>query len=329
LCAELNINWHSIHYLKFQHPVYAPIKYVLQAVHTLALLIRERPCLVFVQDPPIFASLFVYIYSMLTFSHARFIVDAHTGALAHPWWKPFRGLQKYIYRRALTVITTNQARTDLVRNWGANSIVLADPPARLPSGEAAQLGQSFNILLVNTFSRDEPLPAALEAVENMSGVHLYVTGDVNKADPALIKMAPENVTFTGFLPDDDYLKLMRGVQAVMILTDQDFTMQSGAIEATSLGKPMIMSDLSFLREYFNKGVVYVDNSSQAIQQGILKMQKARDGLEEEILLLQREHRLKWAKECADLVSFIENNLSTDYSPVRKGEAEQDDHQPQT
>jgi glycosyltransferase involved in cell wall biosynthesis len=320
LCAELNISWHSIHYLKFQRPVYAPIKYALQAVHTLALLLRERPHLVFVQDPPIFASLFVYFYSILTSRQAHFIVDAHTGALAHPWWEPFRGLQRYIYRRALTVITTNQARTDLVRNWGADSIVLADPPASLPSGEAARLGQSFNIVLVNSFSRDEPLPAALEAVRTMSGVHLYVTGDANKADPDLLETAPDNVTFTGFLPDDEYLKLMRGVHAVMILTNEDFTMQSGAIEATSLGKPMIMSDLSFLREYFNRGTVYVENSSQAIQQGILKMQEKRATLEEEMLLLQREHRLKWAEEFAGLIRFIENRLSTSFFPVqdRKG-----------
>jgi hypothetical protein len=301
----------------------------MQAVHTLALLLKERPCLVFVQDPPIFASLSVYIYSVLTLGEAGFVVDAHTGALAHPWWKPFRGLQKYLYRRALTVITTNQARTDSVSSWGANSIVLADPPARLPSGEAAQLGQSFNIMLVNTFSRDEPLPAALEAVRNMPNVHLYVTGDVNKADPVLLETAPENATFTGFLPDDDYLALMRGVQAVMILTDQDNTMQSGAVEATSLGKPMIMSDLSFLRGYFSRGAIYVKNSSQSVQTGILKMQEERERLGQEILLLQREHQQMWAEECEHLINVIENSSPTGCPLAQTGKGRKNDHQPQT
>jgi glycosyltransferase involved in cell wall biosynthesis len=304
LCAELNIKWHSVHFLKFQRPAFAPAKYILQAVSTLALLLREHPRLVFVQDPPIFASLVVYIYTVLLLRRVNFIVDAHTGALLHPWWKPFRGLQKYLYRRALTVITTNQTLTDRVKSWGANSMVLVDPPAKLTAGEAMELGKSFNIMLVNTFSIDEPLPAALEGVADLPNVHLFVTGDLNKADPNLLKLAPPNVTFTGFLSDQDYLKLMKGVQAVMVLTDEDFTLQSGAIEATALGKPILISDLSFLRDCFNHGTIHVSNTPAGIRQGIIQLQSDIDRLANEILELRCAHQEKWHQESQQLRQLV-------------------------
>ncbi|HID07236.1 MAG TPA: glycosyltransferase [Armatimonadetes bacterium] len=304
LSAELGIHSHLIHYLKFQRPVYAPFKYVLQALHTLVLLLKERPRIVFVQDPPIFASLVVYVYTSLTFGQARFIVDAHTGALLHPCWKSFQRLQKFVYCRALTVITTNRTLTELVRSWGADSITLAGPPINIPPGEAMQLSKAFNLVLINTFSPDEPLSVVLEAVADMPDVHLYITGDVNKAFRSLLERAPDNVTFTGFLPDDDYLKLLRGADAIMVLTERDFTLQLGGMEAVALGKPILTSDQSFLREYFDRGTVHVPNTPDGVRQGIIQLQKDLGRLSEEILDLRRAHQKEWSTKSQQLREFM-------------------------
>lgn len=305
LAAELDMYSHLIHYLKFQRPVYAPFKYVLQTLHTLVLLLKERPCIVFVQDPPVFASLIVYLYTRLTFGQARFIVDAHTGALLHPCWKPFRWLQKLIYRRALTVITTNRTLTELVRSWGADSTALAGPPINTPPGEAMPLDdKAFNLVLVNTFSPDEPLSIALKAVANTPDVHLYVTGDVGKAPSSLLEAAPANVTFTGFLPDDDYLKLLRGADAIMVLTDKDFTLQLGGMEAIAVGKPIITSNLSFLRDYFSQGTVHVPNTSDGIRQGIIRAHHNLAGLSEEIVRLRRIHEEEWRVQSQRLRQLV-------------------------
>ena len=293
LAAELDMQPYLIHHLKFQRPVYAPFKYVLQVLHTLVLLLKERPRIVVVQDPPIFASLTVCIYTVLVFGQARFIVDAHTGALLHPWWKPFQGLLKFIYRRALTVITTNRTLTELVRSWGADSMALAGPPITIPPGEAMVLGEAFNLALINTFSPDEPLAVVLEAVADRPDLHLYVTGDVGKAPSSLVKSAPANVTFTGFLSDDDYLRLLRGADAIMALTNRDFTLQLGGMEAVAVGKPIITSDLSFLREYFDQGTVHVPNTADGVRQGIIRMQKNIARLSTEILRLRRAHQEEW------------------------------------
>jgi len=304
LAIELGMDLHLIHYLKFQRPAYASLKYVLQAVSTLVLLLKERPAIVFVQDPPIFASLVVYLYTVLTFGQARFVVDAHTGALLHPWWKPFRGLQKFIYRRALTIITTNRMLTECVRSWGADSMALAGPPIHIPPGEAMSLSEAFNLVLVNTFSPDEPLSVALEAVAGSPDVHLYVTGDVGKAPACLLEAAPANVTFTGFLSDDDYLRLLRGADAIMVLTDDDFTLQLGGMEAVAVGKPIITSALSFLREYFNHGTVHVPNTPDGIREGIVELQKDITRLSAGILRLRRVHQEEWITNSQQLRELV-------------------------
>jgi glycosyltransferase involved in cell wall biosynthesis len=87
------------------------------------------------------------------------------------------------------------------------------------------------------------------------------------------------VKFTGFLPDEEYLGLLRGVQAIMVLTTNNHTMQRGACEAVSLGKPIITSDWPVLRSYFNKGTIHVDNSYHGIKEGILEMREKREFLE--------------------------------------------------
>jgi glycosyltransferase involved in cell wall biosynthesis len=304
LAEELGMDLRLIHYLKFQRPFYAPFKYALQALHTVLLLLKERPRIVFVQDPPIFASLAVYIYTVLVFGQAQFVVDAHTGAFLHPYWKPFRWLQKWLYRRALVVITTNRTLTERVLSWRAEGVALAGPPLELPPGKAASLGDEFNVVLINSFSVDEPLDDALEGAARLPDVHLYVTGDVRKATSSLLEKKPPNVTFTGFLPDQQYLELLRGTDAIMSLTSEDHTLQLGGLEAVAVGKPLITSDVSFLREHFNQGTVHVSNDPNGVSQGIAQVQRDFGRLSQEMVALRHAHQQEWLSTSQHLRNLI-------------------------
>jgi glycosyltransferase involved in cell wall biosynthesis len=273
-------------------------------------LIAERPRIVFVQDPPIFASFSVYLYSLLArvlFGRAYktgFVIDAHTGAFLHPWWKPFRWLQKLVYRRALAVIATNRTLAEVVQSWQANGIALAGPPIEIPPGDAVDLGEGFNLVLINSFSEDEPLAEVIEAVADQPDVHLYVTGNVRKAPAGMVEAKPDNVTFTGFLPDKDYLELLRGADAVMALTYEDYTLQLGGMEAVAAGKPLITSDLSFLREYFSLGTVHVPNHASGVRTGIRQMQQNCASLQKEVADLQRLHKEDWLTKSQQLRELV-------------------------
>jgi glycosyltransferase involved in cell wall biosynthesis len=151
----------------------------------------------------------------------------------------------------------------------------------------------FNLVLVNSFSQDEPFHLALEAVANLTDVHLYVTGDTEKLNPAIQKKAPPNVTFTGFLAEEKYLELLRGADAVMVLTVEDFTLQLGGMEAVAVGKPLIVSDFEFLRDYFSKGSVFTPNTAHGIENSIIRLKHNIENLSSEILELRKDHQTNW------------------------------------
>src|SRR5918911_236715 len=66
LAQHLGIRSFFVHFLAFQRPWVAPLKYPLQAVMTLGLLLRERPAVVLAQNPPPLAPLVAALYAGAT-----------------------------------------------------------------------------------------------------------------------------------------------------------------------------------------------------------------------------------------------------------------------
>jgi glycosyltransferase involved in cell wall biosynthesis len=272
-------------------PYLAPLRYVVQAFLTLIILFRERPRAVFVQNPPIFAPLLAWIYCALTGS--GLIIDSHTDALQSRIWKWSLPLHRFLSRRALTTIVTNDYLSQTVAQWGARTQIIVDVPSDLPTGRPYPTGYPFNIAMISSFAPDEPLDEVIEVACSLPEVGFYVTGDPVQGFKRLPASLPPNLRLTGFLPDDEYYGLLRSVQAVMALTTEDHTMQRGACEAVWLSQPIITSDWPLLRQAFHKGTIHVDNTVEGIRSGVLQMRARYPQLASEILLLQEERRRQW------------------------------------
>jgi glycosyltransferase involved in cell wall biosynthesis len=305
IADQFGAKLYLVHSLK-RRSYLAPLRYLLQAIKTWAILVREKPKVVFVQDPPIFAPLIVYLYASLW--RANYIIDAHTTALLAPVWQWSMPLHGFLSRRAIATIVTNEYLENIVKNWGAKSFIIADIPGNFPQGQPYPLNGKFSVAVINTFAPDEPIGEVLKAASTLPEVQFYITGDPIRARKTFLQEHPHNVKFTGFLPDAEYLGLLRGVQAIMVLTTRDHTMQRGACEAVSLGKPIITSNWPLLRHYFNKGTVHVDNSCQGIRDGVVKMQSQRETLGKEILVLQQERRVEWVEKHRALSQLIQSSL---------------------
>ena len=307
LARELQVGMYFIHYLKFQVPLYAPIKYILQSLRTLQVLFVERAAAVFVQNPPFVCSLVVYLYCPL--AGAKFVIDHHSDSFSRKWsWA--LPVQKFLARRAITNVVTNQHWADIVQAWSADVFILPDPFVPLPEGENLAVTSGFNVVFVNTFAPDEPLDAVLEAASQLSDVHFYITGNTNKKPDGFFADLPANITFTGFIPDSQYFGLLRAVQAVIALTTRDYTLQGGGCEAISLGKPLITSDWPYLRELFAKGTIYVPNSSDGIRDGIQIMQQRYKDLEKEVVAFRQDRRREWDARFAQLLELIIGHTQT-------------------
>lgn len=303
---------YCIHYLRFQAPLYAPAKYILQAIRTLQVLVTEQPRAVHVQNPPFVCGLVVSSYCLVTGS--QFVLDHHSAAFGRTWdWA--LPIQKMLARRAVTNIVTTQHWAEIVRSWGAHALIMGDPFLALPPGQAFPVGSGFNIVFVSTFASDEPLEAVLQAATRLPQVHFYITGDAKRKPKSFHDSLPANVTCTGFLPDAQYLGLLRAADAIMVLTTRDHTLQLGGCEAVSVGQPLITSNWPFLRDFFPRGTVHVDNTAEGIRDGILAMMKERARFKSEMATLRDDKRQEWNAQSAQLGALVAQAISAHERPT--------------
>jgi len=286
----------------------APIKYFFQTIMTFVFFVRHRYQLVFVQDPPIFAVLPVYFYSL--FSKARFIIDSHTDALQAPFWKWTLPVHRFLERRAITTIVTNDHLREMIEGWGAHGFTLEDPPAQFHIPKPMTLPDStLNVVMVSTADYDEPIQEVLEVARELHGVDFYVTGDFARSryHQGVVESAPQNVHFTGYLREG-YFALLDAADVIMCLSTEDNTFLSGSNEALWLGKPLITSDWPILQRYFNKGTIHVDNTAADICRAVITMRDDLPAFQTDILALQAKRRHDWWVRIAQLLTRIQQEM---------------------
>lgn len=304
---ELDGPLHCIHYLKFRSKPHAPFKYVMQSVVTWRTLFRERPHAVHVQTPPFICGLIVAAYCRIT--GARFVVEYHSAAF-EPIWRWGAPLQRLVAREAACNIVTSEHWAEIVRRWGGEAIVMYDAFLDLPEGTPYEVGPSPTFAFISTFAEDEPVAEVLEAASQLPEVRFFVTGDLAKAPRGLVAAAPPNVTFTGFLdPNTEYLGLVRAVDAVIVLTTRDHTLQLAGCEAAALGKPLVTSEWPYLRKLFPCGAEFVEPTARSIREGIARTMGRLDELKHENDMLVRMRRQEWNARLAQLRTFVDGRAN--------------------
>ena len=280
----------------------APWKYAYQAVATILVLARRRPRVIFIQSPPSFGSVIVWLVTMML--GGRYVVDAHSGAFDTRIWTWPAWLYRAVTRGAAATVVTNEHHRDLVESRGGRAIIVRDVPTAFELGEPPALGDGFRVMAVNTFAPDEPVGELLAAAAELPEVSFHVTGDPNRPGFTMPPEIPDNVHLTGYVPDDTYYGLMHASDAVLCLTTRDHTMQRGACEALSMGVPIITSDTSLLRTYFRMGTVHVRNDRDAIRAGVERMIAEHDRFSAEIRQLQTLQRDEWDSALAELLGLL-------------------------
>lgn len=302
LARHFNSNAKFISYGRRGSAVRAPFRYLVQAIRTWSILWREKPKLVFVQIPPIFAGLVVLLYTRLT--GARFVMDTHSASFFSRTWKQFLWVHRILSRMALTTIVPSESLAQIIQGWGCRASVLGFTPGWYPSGESIKHADGFTIAVIGSYDPDEPIDAVLGAAGELPDVTLYMSGDSSRIPSDLVANSPQNCIFTGYLPYERYVALLRSVDAVMDLTSWDNTLLLGAYEAVELEKPLITSDWPILREYFSQGTVHVNNTKEGITEGMRRARDDHEQLRSEIRLLRKSLRSDWDREYGELKQVI-------------------------
>ena len=287
----------SIHFL-----FASPIKHPLLYVRTLRILRNERPKTIICQSPPITCAFTAMVYKHLFAyrSKPKIIIDAHTGAISRPWSMNF---SRMIMKHAtVNIVINDEQKNYLIQNYQIKPIVLEDPipdfsdvmlSAKRKQGYKIDNNSRFSVAVISSFAYDEPIQAVLEAASELPDVDFYITGDKKNADDAALIKKSSNIILTGFLHYDVYIDLLKKVDVIMDLTTESTSIVSGGFEAVALEQPLIISNWLPLRRYFNKGTIYINNSSNEIKRAIMLAMTKKEELSKEMQQLKKEKIMDW------------------------------------
>jgi len=277
-------------------------------IRTLQILWKERPGIIICQSPPITCALIAMIfkYFFAWTSRPKILIDVHTGAITRPWSKK---VSRLIMKQASATIVINKEQQNLlIQNYKLKPIILEDPipdftdilsSANKQDGYKIEQNATCNIVVISSFAYDEPLQAVFDAASDLPDVYFYVTGDKKNADKKLLLKKPDNVTMTDFLDYETYIKLLQKVDVIMDLTTDQKSIVAGAYEAVALEQPLITSNWVPVRRYFNKGAIFINNSSDDIKKAVMTAMTKREELSKEMHDLKIEKMEEWRKKTSN------------------------------
>lgn len=274
------------------------LRYPLALLKTLATFVKQRPDLIFAQNPSIVLAFFAANYGKLF--GIPVVIDAHNAGVF-----PLNGtklwatkLGEYIFRISTFTIVTNIALAEYVMRKGGKPFILPDPvPEFQDQPKMNGLKGKFNVVFICSWANDEPYIEVMKAAKMLEKeVYIYITGNSKGKEKEFEALIPDNVIRTDFLKEEDYIALLNSCDLVIDLTTRENCLVCGAYEAVAAGKPLIVSDTKVLREFFYKGVLYTDNTSKDLAGKIDDVIRSRDELSKEIKELKIEIIEEWEKK---------------------------------
>ena len=278
----------------------APVRYIVQALLTLRLLMRTRPAVLWVMAPPLPLVLIGLAYARLT--RTKLIIDAHSGAVQRVRNGQERRGLRVVAARADVIVVTNARLAAVVDSWGAATAIVDDPPLDVVDvlWRRPAAGEPFRLVFPASWESDEPLDSLFEATRGLPEIELTVTGRArgSRSNDA------SHVRFTGYLSDPEYAELLKRAHAIAALTTREMTMQRAGYEALAYGKPLVASDRAVLRDYFSRGTVFVEDDARSLAAGIGECVRRGEELSEQMRDLRAEKFAESERQVSELLSQV-------------------------
>jgi glycosyltransferase involved in cell wall biosynthesis len=240
---------------------------------------------------------------------SQVVVDAHNEGLRpfHSKYNLLLPVYRLIQRRAdLTIVSNRNLAREVEKNAG-KPFVLQDRIPDFNDLKPVKLRGKHNVVFICTFEKDEPYQEVIRSARLLNqDIFLYITGRFEKAPRRLIEESPENIVFTGYLSDSEYASLLYSCDAIMDLTLMENCLVCGAYESVALGKPLILSNTSALRNYFSSGAVYTENNAECIAPAINEALQRQGELAKEVVELRNRLRGEWESTLLKLANHLED-----------------------
>ena len=243
-----------------------PLRYILSTAQMIGYLVRMRPRALIVTNPPIFAALVAYPYSLV--ARAPLLLDSHPSSFRtegpHSRFLP---LHAWLSRRSRGTLVTTAELGDQVLAWGGTPLVVHESPPDWTVGRAPPLDGRPAVLVLGSLAPDEAVDEVLAAARDLPGVDFTLTGDTRRCANAILDSVPDNATFLGFLGPQEYAAALERASVAVVLTSVHVAVPRSAYDAVYAQRPLVLSGSPVLRELF-PFAVKVENDRSSIAAGV-------------------------------------------------------------
>jgi glycosyltransferase involved in cell wall biosynthesis len=229
------------------------VRWSFSALRTAAHVLRRRPGVVVVTNPPLPAALVAWAAGRLV--GARVALDTHPGGFGAQGDRVAARLQplhRWLVRRVDLSIVAAPVWRDAVERWGGRAVVVHEAPGDWRPAPARRHGR-LRVLYVGRFAADEPWQAVVEAAAACPEVDVRITGDPARAGVGADGL-PSNVRLVGFLDAGAYREAVLDADVVVCLTTEPGSIMRAGCEAVWAGRPLVVSDWPAAREVFPHAV---------------------------------------------------------------------------
>lgn len=243
------------------------------------------------------------------------IIDAHNAVIEGAEGKSRLPTVLYskVVRSADRVIVTNDRLAARVRALGGRPVVLADPVPPITRTSDRSAREGIRVVAISTWADDEPLGELIGAAELLPpGIDVVVTGRP-KGPWVAAAQESKRVVVSGFLTEEDYIKLLSSARAIVDLTTREDCLVCGSYEALALGVPMVLSDTAALRDLVGDAAVYCANVADEIAKAIVACVDQHDALAANCAARCGYHKALWRSQADGLLEEVSQLIAAGQS----------------
>jgi glycosyltransferase involved in cell wall biosynthesis len=280
------------------------LRHVVGTMRTFGFLANHRPHTIWYQYS------FMLGVALAVYRHGvrrrptKLIADVHTKALRRDGGPLLRWcilpLRRWALRSCSMVLVTNPnnaAHASAV--LGVQAVILPDP---LPIWEALAEPnrRERTVVFVCSFAADEPTELIVEVAHRLAGTALCMaTGNPDRLPPDMRERLERVVSLTGFLTDEEYVKLLATAGATVVLTTEPACLPCGAYEAIALRhRPVLLLD-PHAEALFGELAIFSEQKADNLTAAI-HIALGRDGIIDG--QARREYEAGWLKRWRATVS---------------------------
>lgn len=312
LCEELGGKRVTLNFL-FGRRNLAPLRYLVLFFQTGLVLLKERPSIVYAQNPPIFCPLSCMPYCKIW--RSKLIVDHHavwsTKTLGNGFLGNFiRNLERFVSKHAFANTAPHPFWASELDQLGARRVgTIFDYVRRSVSPRDSKIhdefsqGREFLILAPHGGHPLEKIESEVEACSSIEKAALLLSGPESKLRKRIEHIIlPKNVRYIGFLEKERFERLKASADLGMCITDEPFTLSHSLLEFAACSVPVISSKQAPVEALFGDSLLYVESSKpsevqKTIRQvlgdeNLLATYRERVSKKSEEISLQRQNAIK-------------------------------------